>query len=95
MPADAAALAVVGHEDHGGVIEADALVEEREELAHAAVCLGELAEVFRAAHAADVAELVGGQQLQDEQVGVVLLHHPPRLGGERAIDLARRLHRGD
>ena len=89
MAADAAPLAVVGHQDHGGVVELAALLEEGEEVAHVAVGLGELVEVLGVAHAAHVAELVGGQQLEHEQVGVLLLDHAAALGAERAVDLAR------
>jgi hypothetical protein len=79
VPADAAPLPVVGHQDHRGVLELSALFEEREEVAHVAVGLGELVEVFRTAHATDVAELVGREQLQYEQVGVLLLDQAPSL----------------
>ena len=48
-----------------------------------------------APHAAHVAELVGRQQLEHEQVRVLLVHHPARLGGQRAVDLGGRLHRRD
>ena len=89
MAADPATLAVVGHQDHGGAVELAALLEEGEEVADAAVGLGELVEVLGAAHAAHVAELVGGEQLEHEQVGVLLVDHAPRLGRERAVDLGR------
>ena len=39
VAADAAALAVVGHQDHGGVVELAALAEEGQEVAHVAVGL--------------------------------------------------------
>jgi hypothetical protein len=93
VAADPAALAVVGHEDHGGAVELPVLVQERQELADAPVRLGELAEVLGAPHAAHVAELVGGEQLQDEQVRILLVHHPPRLGAQRVVDFSGRLHR--
>jgi hypothetical protein len=95
MAADAATLAVVRHEDHGGMLELAPLLEEAEELADAAVRLGELVEVLRAANAADVAELVGGEQLQYEQVRVLLLDHAAGLRAQRSVDLGGRLHRGD
>ena len=89
MAADPAALAVVGHQDHRGVLELAALLEEGEEVADVAVGLRELLEVLGVAHAAHVAELVGGEQLEHEQVRVLLLDHAPALGGERVVDLAR------
>lgn len=95
MAADAASLPVVGHQDHRGVLQPAALVEEGDEVAHPAVRLGELVEVLRAAHAAHVPELVGGEQLQHEQVRVLLVHHAPALRAERTVDLGRRLDRGD
>jgi hypothetical protein len=94
MPADPAALAVVGHQDHGGAVEPAALLEEAQEAIHVAVGLGELLEVLGAAHAAHVAELVGGEKLEHEQIRVLLLHHPPALGHERGIYLRGRLHGG-
>ena len=63
MAADAASLPVVGHQDHGGVVELAAFVEEPQEIAYLAVGFRELVEVLPAAHAADVAELIGRQQL--------------------------------
>ena len=87
VAADPAALAVVGHEDHSRVVEPAALLEEPEEAAHMAVGLRDLVEVFGAAHAAHVAELVGGEQLEHQQIGILLLHHPSALGHERIIDL--------
>ena len=48
-----------------------------------AVGLRDLVEVLGAAHAAHVAELVGGEQLEHQQIGVLLLHHPSALGHER------------
>jgi len=39
VAADAAALAVIGHEDHGGVVELAALLEEVEEVADVPVRL--------------------------------------------------------
>ena len=89
VAADPAALAVVGHEDHGGPLEPAALLEEREEVAHVPVGLGELVEVLAAPHAAHVPELVRGEELEHEQVGVLLDHDAPPLGGERRVDLAR------
>jgi hypothetical protein len=79
MAADAASLSVVGHHDHGGVLELAPLIEECQEIANVAVRLGELVEVLRAAHATDMAELIGGQQLEDEQVRILLVDHTPRL----------------
>ena len=93
MAADPAALPVVGHQDHGGVLELATPLEERQELAHSPVRLGELIEVLGTPHAAYVTQLVGGQQLEHEQVGILLVHHAPRLGGQRVVDPARRLHR--
>jgi hypothetical protein len=95
VTADSASLPVVGHQDHGRVLELAALVEEGDEVAHVAVGLSEPVEVLRAANAADVAELVGGEQLQDEQVGILLLDHPPALRAQRAVDLRGGLNRGD
>jgi hypothetical protein len=80
VAADPAALAVVGHEDHSRAVEPAALLEELEEAAHVAVGLDDLVEVFGAAHAAHVAELVGGEQLEHQQIGVLFLHHPSALG---------------
>jgi hypothetical protein len=82
VSSDSASLAVVGHEDHGGVLEPAALLEEAQEPAHVAISLGELVEVLRAAHSAHVPELVGREQLQHEQVGVLLLDDAPSLGDE-------------
>ena len=93
VAADPAALAVVGHQDHGRVLELSPALEEREELPHPPVGLGQLVEVLRAPHAPHVAELVGGEQLEHEQLGVLLVDHPARLGCERAIDFRGRLHR--
>ena len=93
MAADSATLTVVGHEDHGCVLELAALLEELEELANPPVRLRDLVEVLGTAHAAHVTELVGGQQLEHEQVGILLLDHPARLGSQRVVDFARRLHR--
>ena len=59
-----------------------------------AVGLRELVEVLGAAHAAHVAELVGREQLEHQQVRVLLLDHPAALGHERAVDLRGRLHGG-
>jgi hypothetical protein len=42
VTADPAPLPVVGHQDDGRVLELGALIEEREEIAHVAVGLGEL-----------------------------------------------------
>ena len=95
MAADPPPLPVVGHQDHRGAVELAALLEEAEEVAHVAVGLRELVEVLGVAHAAHVAELVGGQQLKHEQVRVLLLHHAAALGAQRAVDLAGGLHRGD
>ena len=58
-------------------------------LADVAVGLRELVEVLGAAHAAHVAELVGGEQLEHQQVGILLLHHPSALGHERVGRSAR------
>jgi len=91
---DPAALAVVGHQDHRGALEPAALLEEGEEVADVTVRLGELVEVLGAAHAAHVAELVRGEQLEHEQLRVLLLHHAPTLGRQRAVDLRGRLDRG-
>ena len=62
-------------------------LEEGEEVAHVAVGLLELVEVLAVAHAAHVAELVGGEQLEHEQVGVLALDHPraPRRSSEWSI----------
>ena len=95
MAADAAPLAVIRHQHDGGAAELAALLEEREEIADVAVGLRELVEVLGAAHTADVPELVGRQQLQDEQVGVLFLDHAPALGAQRAVNLRRGLHRAD
>ncbi len=95
VAADAAALAVVGHQDHRRVVELAALAEPGEEVRHVAVRLLELVEVLAVAHAAHVAELVGGEQLEDEQVGVVALDHFARRGDERVVDPLGRLHGGD
>ena len=92
VAADPASLAVVGHQDHRGAVELAAFLQEGEEVADAAVRLGQLVEVLRAPHAADVAELVGGEQLEHEQVRVLLLDHPASFGCERAVDLGGRLH---
>ena len=59
-----------------------------------AVGLRDLVEVLGAAHAAHVAELVGREQLEHQQVGVLLLDHAAALGHERAVDLRGRLHGG-
>jgi len=95
VAADASALAVIGHQDHGGVVESPALVQEGEEVADLAIGLGELVEVLGAADAAHVAELVASEQLEDEQVGVLLLHHPAGLGTQRVVDPGGGLDRGD
>ncbi len=95
MSADAAPLAVVGHQDHGGALELAALLEEGEEVADVTVGMRHLLEVLRAAHTADVAELVRGEELEHEQVGVLLLDHATPLGAERAVDLGSRLHGAD
>jgi hypothetical protein len=87
VAADPPPLAVVGHQDDRGAVELAALLQEGEEVADVAVRLGELVEILSAPHAAHVAELVGGEQLEHEQVRVLLLDHAPRLGGERAVDL--------
>jgi hypothetical protein len=94
VAADPAALAVVGHQDDGRAVQPAALLEERQELAHVPVGLGQLVQVLTASHAAHVPELVGGQQLEHEQVGVLLGDHAAPLGGQRAVDLGRRLHGG-
>jgi len=95
VAADPAALAVVGHHDHGRLVELAALVEEIEELADALVGLCQLVEVLGVAHAAHVAELVGGEQLEDEQVWVLLDDDLARGRRQRMVDALRRLHRGD
>ena len=92
VAADSATLAVVGHQDHRGAVEPAALLQELEEAAHVAVGLRDLVEVLGAAHAAHVAELVGREQLEHQQVRVLLLDHPAALGHERAVDLRGRLH---
>jgi hypothetical protein len=79
VAADSAALAVVGHQDHRGVLELATLLEEGEEVADVAIRLGELLQVFGAAHAAHVAELVGREKLEHEQVRVLLLDDAPAL----------------
>jgi hypothetical protein len=94
VPADAASLPVVGHQNHGGSLEPAALLQEVEEVADVAIGLGELLEVLGAAHPAHVSELVGGEQLEHEQVGVLFLHDAATLRRERAVDLRRGLHRG-
>ena len=66
VAADPAALPVVGHEDHGRAVEPAALLEELDEATHVAVGLGDLLEVLVAAHAAHVAELIGGEQLEHQ-----------------------------
>ena len=95
MAADAAALAVIGHQDDRGVVEPPALGEEGQEVADSPVGLGELLEVLGVADAAHVAELVRRQQLQHKQVRVLVLDHPARRGHERVVDLRGGLHRGD
>ena len=95
MAADAAALPVVGHQYHRGVLEPAALLEEGEKPAHSAVRLHQLVEVLGAAHAANVTELVGGQQLEDEQVWVLLLDHAAGLLAQRVVDPRGRLDRRD
>ena len=95
VAADAAPLAVVGHQDHGRVLELAALAEPGEEVRHVAVGLLELVEVLAVAHAAHVPELVGGEQLEHEQVGVLALDHLARGGDERVVDPLGRLHRRD
>jgi hypothetical protein len=92
VAADPASLAVVGHKDHRRAVELAARLQEREEIAHVPVRLGELFEVFGAPHPADVPELVRGQQLEHQKVRVFLLDHPARLRGQRAVDFAGRLH---
>ena len=59
-----------------------------------AVRLCELVEVLGAAHAAHMAELIGGEQLEHQQIRVLLLHHPTALGHERGVDPRGRLHGG-
>jgi hypothetical protein len=61
VAADPPALAVVGHQHHGRAVELAALVEEGEEVADAAVGVGELVEVLGVADAAHVAELIRGE----------------------------------
>jgi hypothetical protein len=91
VAAYSASLAVVGHEDHGGTVELAALVQKLQEPADLPVSLGQLVEVLGAADPANVAELIGRQELEHEQIRVLLLHHPPRLRGQRAVDLGGRL----
>ncbi len=92
MAADPAPLAMVSHEDHGRSVELAALVQELQELAEVCVRLGQLVEVLRAADPAHVAELIGGQELEHEQIRILLLHNTPRLRGQRAVDFGGRLH---
>ena len=94
VAADAAALAVIGHQDHRGVVELAALAEEGQEVAHVAVGGLHLLQVLVVARAAHVAQLVGGQQLQHQQVGVLLLDHRAPGGGQRVVDPRGGLHRG-
>ncbi|HVG73945.1 MAG TPA: hypothetical protein VM824_01090, partial [Thermoleophilaceae bacterium] len=58
------------------------------------VGLGELVQVLRAPHPAHVPQLIGRKELEHEQIGVLLLDHAARLGGQRAVDLGGGLHRG-
>jgi len=95
VAADAAALAVVRHQNHGRVLELAALAEPGEEARHVAVGLFELVDVLAVANPADVAELVRREQLEHQQVGVVALDHLARRGDERVVDPLRRLHRRD
>jgi hypothetical protein len=95
VTADPAPLAVIRHEHDRGAAEPAALLQEAEEIADAAVGFCKLVEVLGAAHTAHVTELVGRQQLQDEQVGVLFLDHAPALSTQRAVDLRRRLDRAD
>jgi hypothetical protein len=95
VAADAAPLSVVGHEDHRGLLEPPARLEKAQQLTHAAVGLRELVEVLRAPNPPDMAELVRREQLQYEQIRILLLDDAPALGHERAVDLRRRLDRGD
>jgi hypothetical protein len=80
VAADPPALAVVGHQHESGAVELATLVEEREEVADAAIGVGELLEVLGVANPAHVAELVCGEQLKHKQVGVLLVDHPAGLG---------------
>jgi hypothetical protein len=95
VPADASSLAVVGHEDHRGLIELSLLVEPSQELGHPPVGLGDLVEVLGAAHPAYVSELVRGEELENQQVGILGRDDLARGGGERVVDLRGRLDRGD
>jgi hypothetical protein len=93
VAADPPTLAVVGHQDHGRVVQLASCLEEGEELAHAPVGLGELVEVLRATDPAHVTELVGREQLEHQQVRVVSVDHSACLGGQRMVDFGSRLHR--
>ena len=95
VAADAATLAVIGHQDHRGAFELAALAEEGQEVAHVAVRGLHLLQVLVVARAAHVAQLVGGQQLQHQQVGVLLLHDRAPGGGQRVVDARGGLHRRD
>jgi hypothetical protein len=56
------------------------LLQEGKKLAHVPVRLCQLVEVFGTPHPAHVPELVGGEQLEHQQVRVLLLDHAARLG---------------
>jgi hypothetical protein len=92
---DASSLAVVGHQDHRRALKLAAPAQEAEEALDLAVGVLEPSEVLAVAGAPHVTGLVGGEQLEHEQVGILLVHHALGLGAQRGIEPLRPLHRGD
>ena len=95
VPADAAALAVVGGHHHRGAVEVAVVAAPAEELLQQPVGRLDALEVLGVVAAARVARLIDGQRLQDEQLGVVTLEDLARAGDEGVVDLLVRRDGGD
>ena len=95
VAADADALAVVGRDHHGRVVEVAALLAPGEEGFDLLVGDLDLAQVLRVVAAAGVAGLVDAEQLEHEQVGVFFGHDLLRARDEGVVDVVVVHHGGD
>jgi hypothetical protein len=95
VAADAAALPVVGHQDDRRAVELAAFLQEGEKVADAPIGVCQLLEILGIAHTAYMTELVRGEQLHHEQIGVLLIDDPPGLGRQRVVDAGCGLDGGD
>jgi hypothetical protein len=78
---------VVGHQDHGGVLQVPALLAPTHEVLYEVVGDLDSLHVLRVVGASDVAVLVHRQELEYQQLGVVLLQLPAGRGDQVLVDL--------